>query len=121
MGCKWCSSGLGRNCEGPLGMDDIECGCDCDCHRCDDCNSTFCETMGGPDECDNGLRLSDEERGAEHDPQLDTPTIDFTHIIKFGYPRMYMELRRRLPSLAAQARAINRAGTAAQQRLEKYL
>ncbi len=34
MGCRWCSSGLGELCQGPLGLDDVEVGCDCDCHKC---------------------------------------------------------------------------------------
>jgi hypothetical protein len=29
MGCRWCSSGLGLNCQGPLGFDDLEVACDC--------------------------------------------------------------------------------------------
>lgn len=52
MGCKWCTSGLGRLCEGPLGLDDIEVGCDCDCHRCEICGSAYCVNMGGRDPCD---------------------------------------------------------------------
>jgi hypothetical protein len=51
LGCEWCSSGFGKNCNGPLGLDDIEVGCDCDCHKCPDCGSAYCETMGGPDPC----------------------------------------------------------------------
>lgn len=52
MGCKWCSSGLGRNCVGPLGLDDLEVSCSCSCHECDDCGSAYCECVGGPDPCD---------------------------------------------------------------------
>lgn len=57
MGCKWCTSGLGRTCQGPNGIDDLECGCDCDCHKCPDCFSPFCENIGGdePCECDDDL------------------------------------------------------------------
>ena len=51
MGCKYCQSGFGLNCAGPLGFDDIEVGCDCDCHKCERCGSAYCKTMGGPDEC----------------------------------------------------------------------
>lgn len=51
MGCKYCASGLGEACQGPLGMDDLEVGCDCDCHHCPDCGSAYCEKMGGHDKC----------------------------------------------------------------------
>ena len=54
MGCKDCTSGLGVNCQGPLGLDDLEVGCDCDCHRCEICNSAYCVNMGGTDPCDVG-------------------------------------------------------------------
>lgn len=54
MGCRHCTSGLGLNCEGPLGLDDLEVGCDCDCHRCDICGSAYCVNMGGSDPCDPG-------------------------------------------------------------------
>ena len=53
MGCKFCPSGLGNDCEGPLGLDDIEASCDCDCHRCPDCQSAYCQNVGGPEECDD--------------------------------------------------------------------
>ena len=52
MGCKTCGSGLGRDCHGPLGVDDLEVGCDCDCHECPDCGSAYCITMGGEDACE---------------------------------------------------------------------
>ncbi len=52
MGCKFCTSGLGRRCDGPLGIDDLEVGCDCMCHKCDTCNSAHCVNVGGPDACD---------------------------------------------------------------------
>ena len=52
MGCSCCPSGLGENCEGPLGMDDVECGCDCDCHKCFDCGSACCEKAGVPNPCE---------------------------------------------------------------------
>ncbi len=67
MGCKWCSSGLGRHCDGPLGMDDLEVSCDCQCHECPDCHSAYCETMGGDEECgrhfdpDTGMRIVEPE------------------------------------------------------------
>lgn len=32
MGCKWCTSGLGRKCEGLEGGDDIHASCTCECH-----------------------------------------------------------------------------------------
>jgi hypothetical protein len=54
MGCKWCTSGLGRKCEGPLGLDDLECGCQCQCHVCPDCFSAYCVNVGGPDPCEDG-------------------------------------------------------------------
>jgi len=34
MGCKYCTSGLGDMCDGPMGLDDLEVGCDCSCHTC---------------------------------------------------------------------------------------
>ena len=49
MGCKWCV--LGVNCDGSLGMDDLEAACDCSCHDCPDCGSPYCYKMGGPDPC----------------------------------------------------------------------
>jgi len=51
MGCKSCSSGLGATCEGPLGLDHLDGGCDCSCHECWDCHSAYCEKVGGPDVC----------------------------------------------------------------------
>ena len=56
MGYKYCSSGLGENCDGPLGLDDLEvdCDCDCDCHKCPDCDSAYCENVGGPNPCESG-------------------------------------------------------------------
>ena len=54
MGCKWCSSGLGEDCDGPLGLDDLEASCNCPCHRCPDCGSAYCEKMGGTDPCESG-------------------------------------------------------------------
>jgi len=51
MGCEYCSSGLGENCEGPLGLDDVEVACDCSCHDCPDCGSPYCEKMGGHEPC----------------------------------------------------------------------
>ena len=51
MGCEFCTSGLGVSCDGPLGFDDLEVGCDCDCHRCDICGSAYCVSMGGNDPC----------------------------------------------------------------------
>jgi len=51
MGCKYCPSGLGVHCAGPLGIDDIEVGCDCECHKCEECGSAYCYKVGGPDEC----------------------------------------------------------------------
>lgn len=53
MGCQYCTSGLGVNCQGPLGLDDIEVGCDCDCHCCPDCGSAYCVNMGGRDPCES--------------------------------------------------------------------
>jgi hypothetical protein len=50
MGCQWCA--LGSICQGPLGIDDIEVGCGCSEHECDECGSAYCETMGGPDPCE---------------------------------------------------------------------
>ena len=38
-------------CSGPLGMDDLEVGCDCQCHECPDCHSAYCRKVGGPDRC----------------------------------------------------------------------
>ena len=37
MGCKWCT--LGRACEGPNGLDDLEVACNCQCHACPDCGN----------------------------------------------------------------------------------
>jgi len=54
MGCKYCSSGLGELCHGPLGLDDLEVSCDCSCHECPDCGSAYCENVGGPDPCESG-------------------------------------------------------------------
>ena len=54
MGCKYCSSGLGEGCQGPLGLGDLEVACDCDCHHCSDCGSAYCVKMGGPDPCESG-------------------------------------------------------------------
>jgi hypothetical protein len=54
MGCKYCSSGLGEDCEGPLGFDDLEVSCYCPCHDCPDCGSVYCVKMGGPDPCESG-------------------------------------------------------------------
>lgn len=51
MGCKYCTSGLGEDCDGPLGMDDLEVSCDCDCHCCPACGSAYCEKMGGDEPC----------------------------------------------------------------------
>lgn len=51
MGCRYCSSGLGEACQGPLGLDDLEVACNCPCHECPDCGSAYCEKMGGPDPC----------------------------------------------------------------------
>jgi hypothetical protein len=48
MGCRYCRSGLGEACQGPLGLDDVEVACDCDCHKCPDCGSAYCWKMGGP-------------------------------------------------------------------------
>ena len=65
MGCKWCPSGLGRNCHGPLGIDDLEVGCDCECHECPDCNSAYCVNVGGREAC------------SEADAYEDYPEDDF--------------------------------------------
>ena len=67
MGCQYCTSGLGKGCQGPRGLDDVEIGCDCDCHRCEECGSAFCYKMGGPDNCtasdsDEGYEAEMEER-----------------------------------------------------------
>lgn len=51
MGCEYCTSGLGENCAGPLGLDDLEAGCGCPCHECTNCGSAYCRTVGGPDPC----------------------------------------------------------------------
>lgn len=53
MGCKWCTSGLGRACHGPLGIDDLEVGCQCSCHECPDCMSAYCVNVGGDEPCDD--------------------------------------------------------------------
>lgn len=52
MGCEYCSSGLGKKCDGPEGLDDIECGCNCDCHKCPECYQTDCESIGGNEPCE---------------------------------------------------------------------
>ena len=59
MGCKYCS--LGEACHGPLGADDLEVNCDCDCHKCPDCGSAYCEKMGGPDKCQSDMSATDIE------------------------------------------------------------
>lgn len=51
MGCRWCTSGLGKRCRGPRGMDDLEVGCICDCHECLDCGSAYCINAGGDEPC----------------------------------------------------------------------
>jgi len=51
MGCEYCISGLGENCEGPLGLDDIEASCDCPCHECVDCHNAYCVNVGGDEPC----------------------------------------------------------------------
>ena len=51
MGCKYCRSGLGENCHGPQGMDDLEVDCDCDRHKCPDCGSAYCVKVGGDEDC----------------------------------------------------------------------
>lgn len=67
MGCKWCTSGLGRRCHGPLGLDDLEAGCDCTCHECSECGNTHCENVGGDEPCDDGHEDYDD------DYELDRP------------------------------------------------
>lgn len=32
MGCTYCTSGLGKACQGPNGLDDLEAACTCECH-----------------------------------------------------------------------------------------
>jgi len=51
VGCKYCTSGLGEDCQGPLGFDDLEVSCDCECHKCEICGSAYCQNVGGPDPC----------------------------------------------------------------------
>ena len=51
MGCKYCTSGLGKDCYGPLGLDDLEVNCHCSCHECNDCSSAYCEYAGGHIPC----------------------------------------------------------------------
>jgi len=52
MGCNYCTSGLGEDCQGPLGLDDLEVSCDCECHQCELCGSAYCQNVGGPDPCE---------------------------------------------------------------------
>jgi len=61
MGCKYCTSGLGENCDGPLSMDDVEASCDCECHKCPECHSAYCEKMGGNEPCS-----ADEEENYDY-------------------------------------------------------
>lgn len=51
MGCKRCTSGLGRSCGGPLGIDDLSASCHCTCHECSECNSAYCQNVGGSEPC----------------------------------------------------------------------
>jgi len=67
MGCKWCSSGTGVACDGPLSCDDLEAGCDCDCHRCPECGSAYCVSMGGDEECGRDFDPVTGERIADDD------------------------------------------------------
>ena len=60
MGCEFCTSGLGDECRGPLGIDGLEVGCDCDCHRCYACDSPYCETVGGDEECEDYYAWEDD-------------------------------------------------------------
>jgi len=71
MGCEYCRSGLGEMCQGPLGIDDLEVDCDCDCHRCPDCHSAYCVKMGGADPCESDE--DDYEREAEVDGKDEDP------------------------------------------------
>ena len=72
MGCKWCTSGLGRKCHGPNGIDDLECGCECDCHKCPDCGSAYCINVGGEDECDcDDGDMSMDERYTDDDDWIE--------------------------------------------------
>jgi len=52
MGCRWCGSGLGEDCEGPLGLDDLEVACTCSCHECTECGSAYCGNVGGHNPCE---------------------------------------------------------------------
>ena len=63
MGCKWCGSGLGEACSGPLGLDDLEVDCDCSCHQCPDCHSAHCVKVGGDEPCND----ADSEDLSEED------------------------------------------------------
>lgn len=67
MGCKWCSSGLGRNCAGPIGMDDLEVGCNCECHVCDDCGSAYCINAGGIEFCESESDIYADYEPIHHD------------------------------------------------------
>ena len=60
MGCEYCTTGLGRACEGPLGLDDLEVACDCSCHDCLDCGSAYCWKVGGPDPCEADISQEEE-------------------------------------------------------------
>lgn len=40
-------------CAGPLGMDDLEVACNCECHNCPDCGNPYCENMGGNEPCES--------------------------------------------------------------------
>lgn len=61
LGCRYCTSGLGVYCNGPLGLDDLEVACDCECHKCPYCYSAYCEVMGGPDPCEPEADYDEEE------------------------------------------------------------
>ena len=70
VGCKWCPSGLSRDCRGPLGSDDLEVACACACHKCPVCYSVRCVTMGGSEPCErdyNEFEMEDEQED-EPDP-----------------------------------------------------
>lgn len=67
MGCKYCSSGLGVSCEGPLGLDDVEVGCSCSCHECSECGSAYCVNVGGPDPC----RVEEDNRAEDYERDLE--------------------------------------------------
>lgn len=73
MGCKWCTSGLGRKCAGPHGIDDLEVGCECACHVCVLCENTNCVNIGGDEECDRG-RDDDEWSSHSEDDWSDDET-----------------------------------------------